>query len=399
MKSALPFLIAGSLLLNVLLVGALLAGRNSAPAPAVTSTPSAPKPATPPIVDAQTWTGLHAEDLAQMVQSLREAGFPPAVLRAIVATQLRERYAARLKALDPESGSRPFWKEAGTDPRIRVAMLQLQREQQKLLRDLLGPPESPDDFGRGRRLESVPAHKLDDVRRLLQDADDARQEAFANFSGGMITPDMQKRMQAVEKELQASLATVLTPAELEEYNLRNSDTANQVRYQLAAFDPTEEEFRQIYRLQADFDSQYGRSSYGLLNPEETRRRGEAQRQLNEQIKAALGPVRAAEYERASDFQYRQTSQLVSRLELPPDTTSKVWEVQKDIQGRIGSIFGANPSADERNAKLAELASEAQTRVTALLGTRGYEAYQQFGGSWMQMLRPRPPPTATTPPRQ
>ena len=32
---------------------------------------------------------------------------------------------------------------------------------------------------------------------------------------------------------------------------------------------------------------------------------------------ALGADRFAEYERATDYNYRQTSQLVARLELPP----------------------------------------------------------------------------------
>jgi hypothetical protein len=120
---------------------------------------------------------------------------------------------------------------------------------------------------------------------------------------------------------------------------------------------------------------------------------EEQRQLTEQIKAALGPVRATEYERATDFNYRQTSQLVTRLELPPATTEQVYGIQKDIREKMTAFARSSPSQADREQHFAQLAAEAETRVTALLGPNGFEAYKQHGGTWMQTLRPRAPGNA------
>ena len=49
---------------------------------------------------------------------------------------------------------------------------------------------------------------------------------------------------------------ILTPAELEEYDLRNSNTGRAMRRELAAFNPTEEEFRAIYKLRQPVDEKY-----------------------------------------------------------------------------------------------------------------------------------------------
>jgi hypothetical protein len=46
--------------------------------------------------------------------------------------------------------------------------------------------------------------------------------------------------------------------------------------------------------------------------------------------------------------------------------------------------------DERTKQLAALAQEATTKISPLLGTRGFEPYKQYGGYWIQSLTPRPP---------
>src|SRR5207244_972841 len=88
------------------------------------------------------------------------------------------------------------------------------------------------------------------------------------------------------------------------------------------------------------------------------------------------------------------SQLVARLELPSETTNQVYAMQQDFQQRVGAIRGNTslPVAD-RNAQFANLATEAQTKITALLGSRGYDAYKQYGGQWLQQLQS---PRAATP---
>src|SRR6185369_556593 len=132
-------------------------------------------------------------------------------------------------------------------------------------------------------------------------------------------------------------------------------------------------------------------NYGMLSDEQMKARSEAQKQLNDDIKAALGPDRFADYQRATNFSFRQTSQLVARLELPPETANQVYAVQQDAQTRANTLRrDSTLSPAQRTEQLAALVAEAQGKLTTSLGASGLEAYKQYGGQWLQNLVPKPP---------
>jgi len=389
MKPLVVTLAALSLAANLGLVGLLLAGRSSTATPAPVSSSSAAAAPKPSAAVSELWQNLTAgDDLAASVQRLRDLGLPAHIIRAIISACVNELFAPQFKALR-KTDAASYWKNAVVDTRVRQAEYQLYREQQKMLRDLLGPDaESPDMNMFSRlRLDAVPANKLDAVKDAFRLAEDRRQEVFQNIMG-IITPETQRKLDAIAKDHQATLAGILTSTELQDYNLRNSEVSQNLRYELTAFEPTEEEFRSIYKVWSQLDP-----FVGGLSQEEMQRRGNAQQKAREQIKAMLGPVRGAEYERASDYSFRQTSMLVSRLELPPDTTTKVWEVKQDIEKRIAPIRMDRALSNEaRTQQLTALAEEGTQRVTTLVGARGIEAYKtQGGGFWLQNILPRPTP--------
>lgn len=390
MNKAISILLAGSLALNGA-IGLLLWQGNRAesekdtrPVAADNRAPAARAPA----IDAEAWSKLETPDLRDLAARLRDAGFPIEVIRAILTAQLTETFAARRKALDPDAASRPFWKNRPATGQVDIALQQTWREQRKALRDILGADAEAEDAinlaFRGRRLDGLPPEKAQEVKSLLQEFEDQRQEIYMSGTANM---DREK-LTNLDKAQQAALARLLTPQELQEYNLRNSNTANYLKQELSAFNPTEEEFRAIFQLRHPFDEQFGLFNSGPPSPDQMRQRSEAQKLLTQQIMATLTPDRAAEYERATDYSYRQTSQLVARLELPPATSAEVYAVQKSIQDKIGSLYSDRSlSADARAQQFAALAEEAKTRITPLLGAQGFEAYKQYGGSWMQRLQP------------
>lgn len=115
--------------------------------------------------------------------------------------------------------------------------------------------------------------------------------------------------------------------------------------------------------------------------------------LADQIKALLPPDRATHYERATDWNYINTSQLVARLELPRETTDHLYTLQEEFETRRSAIYRATKPGGDRTAQLSALQQEAITRITPLLGGRAgvVEAYQQHGGGWVRYLVPQPPP--------
>lgn len=370
-------------------------------------------------VDPALWTNLGGEDLPTLVSRLRGAGFPPSVVRAIVAAQVNESFAARRKALAPPKTDLPFWKvNQPGDPKTLTALRELGREQSKVMKELLGTPVPSDDpvyaASLRRQYGNLPQEKIDQIARVKQDYQDLQQQIYtaAGFgldTGGVISflPEDRAKLALLQKEQRADIAQILTPQEFEDYELRSSSTANQMRSSLSAFKPNEEEFRAIYKLQRQFDDQY--SSQTVMAPgtpaaqDLNRQRMEAQKQLVSEIKAALGPERGADYERATDGNFQQINRVVERLELPPSAAVDVWSVQKEVEQKMTAWRNDRtlpPAA--RTEQLAALAREAEAKVTAALGPRGLEVYKQHGGFWINNLQAQAnarsvPPGATPAP--
>jgi len=85
----------------------------------------------------------------------------------------------------------------------------------------------------------------------------------------------------------------------------------------------------------------------------------------------------------------------ARLDLPPETSTQVVTLQKDILQRATSAQAMRDlTPDQRAAQLVVLNQEATAKLTQTLGARGFDAYKATGGGyWLQMLQPRPTPSS------
>ena len=398
----LPLLIAASVAANAALLALVLSRPTAAPSasasasatPALRSQPAAPS--APPAVNPRIWTDLAADpaDLSGFVARLRAAGFPPSVVRALVVAQIREDYAARRRALHPGRGETPFWKnDQPTDPKTRLALRELNREADAKISELLGGPDPDRNIYLSlldrRTTGDLPPEKAAQLTTIKRDYDDMRSEIIDAFRGGTMLPEDRAKLALLEKEQRADLALVLTPKELEDYDLRASNTASQMRYNLTAFAPTEAEFRAIFQLQQAYERQFDPLTAGI-SLEQSRARQEGQKAVNDQIKAALGPERGAEYERSTDFAYRQATLVAERLNLPATTAKNLWAAKADFEQRRTALFtDTSLSAEVRRTQTTALQQEALAKVNSLLTPRGAEIYQQNGGFWVQQLQTRP----------
>ncbi len=384
-----------SLAANVALVAFVIVGAMDDSAVAKSADAAAAKENLPPpratdvTPGAETWAALKSGDLKEQLARLRAEDFPPTLSRAILAAQIHEGFATRRKALEAKEGEQPYWKNPRPDPAMQAEWNGLWRDEQKAVKDLLG---SDPDTGLAatlrRQLPDLSDEKIETLTAIRERIDQQRQDLAMTF-GNTWLPEEQAKYQAFDQVLHDEFAATLTPQELEDYDLRTGRTANQLRNTLSAFDVTEQEFRSLFKLQSAFDGQFP-SFTSSPSEEQMKARSEAQKQLSDDIKAALGDQRFTDYQRATNYNFRQTSQLVARLDLPPETTNQIYAVQQDTQQRASAIRRAGGSPDAVAAQLSALADEAQAKITTTLGASGGDAYKQYGGQWLQNLRPRPP---------
>lgn len=402
MKAITVFL-AGSALLNLALLGVLLAGGIASSGPSgddaaaiAASSASVAKAGTKPAVDAQTWSKLDTEKLPDLVARLRAAGFPPRVVQAILRARLTMANDARRRALYPDLATLPFYKTLPRDPKVQLALRQMDREERDAAKELLGSDYEDtnqimsDLLYSRQQFDPVPPAKLDSVKGVLAQYNDLRQDFYASLANGAYSQEDRKKLTALDQEQHAALAQILSPDELAAWDLRNSNSASSVRYRMNNFDGTEQEFLAIYNAQSAYDARFG-PMYSRPSEDEMKARSAAQNDMENQIKAALGPDRYAEYQKTNDYNYQQTTMLVTRLNLPPETTGQVYSIQQDTQKQATALRqDTSLSAADRAQQLAALADSAEAKIGTILGPDGATGYKQYGGQWLNNLRPRPP---------
>lgn len=347
------------------------------------------------------WAELSAGgDLRTLVARMRAAGFPGIVVHGAVWAELEKQFGPRRQALiGPDTYA--YWKNISPygDPKSFAAWRSLQHEQDKMMEDLLGP-----DAVRKNTFLNAPVFnpygnlsdsKAAQVKQIEQDYQDLEAQTRAEAQGIMLNEDRLK-LAYIEEQKRQDLAKVLTPEEMQDYLLRRSPTAMQMRYQLAAFQPTEDEFRALYPLQAAFDAKY---SYAYGTAPHTGdwmiQRQADEQQLIAQAKTVLGPDRGAEYERSRDYTYQTVANIANRMDLPKDAAVQVWTLQKDIQQRAQATRSDQSlTPAQRYEQLTALQTEAAQKISTTLGPKGYQAYQATVGTWIRYLAP--PPRAANP---
>jgi len=341
----------------------------------------APVPPPPP-VPAEIWPRLACEDLTKLAANLRAAGFPDRQARAVVAAVLSERYDTRRAALLGEEKLPPFWQTrmAPFDPAKLAELRALAREQQDLLKGIFGPdPRAGEAYYFQRRVfGDLPAEKLELVQRIHSDYTDMQRQLRLD-AGGVMLPEDRENLALLEKERRKDLAAVLSPQELETFDLSSSPTANVMRARLAAFNPTEPEFRAIFAAQRDFDERFNPATTNFNDEAALRERRAAERDLNQQMRALLGDARYDDFRRAQDPGFRLASRIAERSQLPAETAAAVYNLQRDIVQRAGALRN-DPQA------LTTLAEEAGGKIDQLLGASGAAVYKQQAGGWLRSLQ-------------
>jgi len=336
----------------------------------------------PPPSPAETWSRLASEDPAQFAANLHAAGFPDRIARALVAATLNERYDARRTALLGEEKVPPFWQArvAPLDPAKLAELRALAQEQQDQLVRLFGPDPRDGEaaFFRRRLFGDLPAEKLERVQRIQSDYADLQRQLRLE-AGGVLLPQDRDDLTQLEQERRKDLAAALTPQELETFDLSSSATASALRVRLAAFNPTEVEFRKIFALQRDFDDRFNPASTNFNDEAALRERRAAELQFNANLKTALGDARYEDYRRAQDPGFRLASRLAERNQLPADTAAAVYNLQRDILQRAAAARNDPPA-------LAALADEAGAKLEQWLGAPGAMVYKQQAGGWLRALQ-------------
>ncbi len=338
------------------------------------------------------WASLSAgKSLSDIIARMRQAGFPPLAVHAVGWAELTRIYGEKRLKIQPESEQLAYWKDDfRSAPEVFAKRAELARDFDRELQALLGPDWQRQNafmaYAERARFGNLSQEKTIAVKQVIRDFDDLMLRVHVESQGALTREDREK-LGFIEKERAADLAKVLTPAEFDEYMMINSNTARTLRRQLASFEPTEQEYRAIFRAQKAYDDKYSfLTGTASRTAEGNAERVAANKQLLAEVRAAIGNERAAEFERSRDFTYSGAAVIAQRLGLPKTVANDVYAVQQDMQRRVMEVRGnADLSVEQRTQQLKALQAEANNRVRGSLGEKGLDAYQGGGGQWLQYL--------------
>ncbi len=344
-----------------------------------------------------SWRQVESPDYPTYIANLREIGCPEQTIRDIIIADVNALFARR-RATELVTPEQQWWRSEPDTNVVRAAAekaRELEDERRALLTSLLGTnwetgdlasiprPSRPGVVLDGPLLGALSAdtkQAVEEINVRSQDRLQAYLDAQRNAGKAPDPAELAKLRQQTRDEL----ASVLSPPDLEEFLLRYSQDANDLRAQfgqLGFFDPTPDEFREVFRATDDLDQRIQLLA-DATDPASVAARNALEAQRENAIKIALGPERYQEYQMLQDPVYRDAVAAADEAGTP-DAAQSLYAINLAAlaeQNRINS--DTNLTADQKNIELKQL--EVQQLQAGAVATG-------------QELPPEPPPAPTTPP--
>jgi hypothetical protein len=220
--------------------------------------------------NAFTWSQLESTDYRQYIANLRAVGCPKSTIKDIILTDVMRLYAQRRGQYYRNGRDFKFWE---TDEKRKLKQPQIEEREKQLaaidkelpavLRELLGVNYERevnkyfiDTEEDDRRLAFLSDDRRSQLLGLRDQFEGERERAMYGAGDGKFTAASIEQLRQIDQEQDAALSQVLTPKEKEDYELSMSPTADRLRKELIGFNPTEDEFRELFRKQKAIDSAY-----------------------------------------------------------------------------------------------------------------------------------------------
>jgi LysM repeat protein len=337
-----------------------------------------------------SWHELESDDYPTYIANLRDIACPEQTVRDIIIADVNALYA-RKRAQEIMTPEQQWWRSEPDTNVLRTAMQmarELEQQRRDLLARLLGTNWESGDLANlprpsrqgiildGPQLGALPA----ETKQAIQDVSTRSTERMrayleAQTAAGKVPDPVE--VAKLRQQTRDDLARVLSPPQLEEFLLRYSQNASDLRAelgQLSFFNVTSNEFLSIFRATDNLDQQIQLLSGN--DPNTVAQRNSLDSARENAIKLALGPERYEEYRDLQDPLYRQS--MAQALEAgTPEAAASIYEINLAAQAQQDSIRSdTNLTASQKSVELKKL--ELQQLQANILATD-------------QQLPPEPPP--------
>ena len=343
--------------------------------------PAVPIENAKPAVPARTFTSqdIFLPEYAAYLMSLRAAGCPEKHLRQIVLSDVND-YFDQQRLRQALASDFEWWK-TGTTPQPMMAMAaselaSLEGGREALLNRLLGTNEANGGQSApilaglmfnltGPVLGAMSLDKFNAVVEVCRQAQERmRDYQLSRFSQGLTLEAVEEAR--LRQQTRAELAPLLTPAEMEEFLLRNSHNAETLRQNLRTFNPSREEFQKIFRvldpIQAQMQFDYGTQT--ALSP---RQRDEYERQCHRAVQEVLPPARFKAYLMTQDPTYLRAQTQAAPAALDEASVQRLYEFYRAQAVKRAKVQAdSSLPVEQKRQAMQDIAKEEQSFLSELV---------------------------------
>lgn len=344
-----------------------------------------------PPARALDWRALESEDYRAYIKNLRSVGCPEQTIRDIVIADLDRTYAARISQLTlAQKKNESFWRASHHPSAVqyRAEVYRLEEEKRASVRELLGI-DLDEEMSLRKTLVNeaevefafLSPERRRQVGEIHRKYEGLWREAANKKDAGLLDEaGYRGQLSQIEQAREAEIANLLGPGELEEYQMRRGELGNRLRKHLEAFEPSESEFRSIFRIEKEFSANHPVG--GIVDSGRERQRQEA-------LSAALGKERHAEYRKKTDYDYWNLYKIIQDQNLPAEVADRVYGLQSVAEAKANQ-FKNNPAISEeaRILGLKAIRDETEREMVSQLGEPGYIRHMGRAHFWLDRISPK-----------
>lgn len=319
-----------------------------------------------------TWSEVESADYPTYIRNLRSIDCPEQTIRDIIIADVNTLYANRL-ATELVTPQQQWWRSEPDSNIVRVASEKtrtIDDERRSLLTRLLGPNWETGDLvnlprpsRQGVALDGPVLGTLpNETKQAIEDISVRSQEklqAFLSTLGQRDKATEAAELARLRQETRDDLARVLTPPQLEEYLLRYSQNASNLRSEMGSlkyFNATPDEFRSIFRATDSYDQKIQELA-GSTDPNSVLQRNALEQQRDSAIRLALGADRYEQYVAFHDPVYRDA--YASAVQAgTPEAADTIYQINLATAQQQAEIrANTNLTAEQRAIELKRIELE------------------------------------------
>ncbi len=337
-----------------------------------------------------TWDQISSTNYVEFIKNLRAIGCPEQSIRDLVCSEINRLYARR-RVTEVVYPNYQWWRSDPDPELVEAASAKIQSldaERRTLLTSLLGAGWETESKAliaaragitlTGPILGDMPA-AIKDAAFVIIAAAQERIEAYQEEQARQGKPVDPMELVRLREEPFVQLVAILSPPQYDEFVLRYSPAAQQLREEMRGMELSQDQFHDLFNAVGSIIGQpvyfYSGDDAQLL-----RQQQQLQAQRQALMKTFLGPAVYAAYQLNQDPLYRSSKTTVQELDAPASAVTPLYEINRATQAEMNRIRNDDTlSNDEKVEALAQTQVQQQQSIQQLLGPEAFQRWLQAQG--------------------